>query len=125
MSAKNVLGTELEACCFDPMTGFFRDGFCKTREDDHGSHTVCAICTDEFLTYSKAMGNDLSTSRPEYNFPGLKAGDKWCVCASRWLQAYHDGLAPDVVLEACHERALEIIEMDILKSKAVNKQDHS
>ncbi len=119
MEAKNVLGTELQSCCFDPMTGYFRDGFCKTRADDYGSHTVCAVTTKEFLDYSKAMGNDLSTPRPEYNFPGLKPGDKWCVCASRWLEAFEDGVAPGVLLESCHQKSLEIIDIEILKSKSI------
>jgi len=84
---KNVLGTELQCCCTDPMTGFYRDGFCNTGMGDHGAHTVCAIMTDDFLAFSKSAGNDLSTPMPQYQFPGLKAGDQWCLCASRWQQA--------------------------------------
>jgi len=114
--AKNVLGGDLKACCYDPMTGYFRDGFCRTEASDYGSHTVCAIMTDEFLRYSKAMGNDLSTPVAEYNFPGLKAGDKWCLCAARWQQAFLDGVAPAVMLEATHERCLENILLEDLKA---------
>lgn len=114
---KNVLGGSLEPCCYEPKTGYYRDGFCNTDSTDMGSHTVCAVVTDEFLSYSKAMGNDLSTPRPEFNFPGLKAGDKWCLCAPRWLEAYIDGMAPYVVLESCNEKCLKYIRLEDLESK--------
>jgi uncharacterized protein len=117
--SRNVLGDTLKPCCFDPMTGYFRDGFCHTIDEDHGSHTVCAIMTDDFLSFSKAQGNDLSTPRPEYGFPGLKAGDKWCVCVSRWEEAFVVGKAPRVVLEATHERALEVVSIEELQANAV------
>ena len=116
--ARNVLGDALKPCCFDPMTGYFRDGFCHTIDQDHGSHTVCAVMTDEFLAFSKAQGNDLSTPSPEYGFPGLKAGDKWCVCVSRWEEAFVVGKAPKVVLESTHERALEVVELAELRAHA-------
>ena len=120
---KNVLGGLLEPCCYEPLTGFYRDGFCNTDSSDMGSHTVCAVMTPEFLSYSKAMGNDLSTARPEYNFPGLKAGDKWCVCAPRWLEAFIiDGMAPYVIMEACHEKCLKYIRLEDLESKRFQKQ---
>ncbi len=114
---KNVLGGSLEPCCYEPKTGYYRDGVCNTDSTDMGSHTVCAVVTDEFLSYSKAMGNDLSTPRPEFNFPGLKAGDKWCLCAPRWLEAYIDGMAPYVVLESCNEKCLKYIRLEDLESK--------
>ncbi|MBP6097455.1 MAG: DUF2237 domain-containing protein, partial [Methyloversatilis sp.] len=101
--AKNVLGGPLEPCSFKPMTGFFRDGCCNTDENDFGSHTVCAVLTDEFLTFSRSRGNDLSTPRPEFDFPGLRAGDRWCLCAARWREAYEAGQAPRVVLVSTHE----------------------
>jgi hypothetical protein len=104
---KNILGTELKSCSFDPLTGFFRDGCCRTRQDDMGSHVVCAVVTKEFLEFSKAAGNDLSTPRPEFNFPGLMPGDQWCLCASRWREALDAGCAPAVILEATHVKALE------------------
>ncbi len=105
--AKNVLGTDLATCSTDPMTGWFRDGCCNTGADDTGVHTVCAIMTAEFLEFSKAKGNDLSTPMPQYNFAGLKPGDKWCLCASRWAEARDAGAAPAVDLEATHARSLE------------------
>ena len=111
----NVLGTELELCSLDPLTGFLRDGNCSTGQQDLGSHTVCAMVDQAFLEYSLAAGNDLSTPVPEYGFPGLKPGDKWCLCAARWKQAYDAGCAPPVYLRATHERALEIIELETLK----------
>lgn len=111
---KNVLGTALKACCYAPKTGFYRDGFCKTGPEDVGTHVVCAIMTEEFLVYTKSQGNDLSTPIKMYQFPGLKPGDKWCLCASRWKQAYKAGKAPDVLLEATHEKALEIIDFELL-----------
>ena len=95
----NIFGDKIEACCHDPVTGYFRDGFCNTDEHDFGSHVVCAEITEDFLTFSKAMGNDLSTPRPEFNFPGLKEGDRWCLCALRWKEAYDAGVAPRVYLE--------------------------
>ncbi|MEO0570158.1 MAG: DUF2237 domain-containing protein [Bacteroidota bacterium] len=106
---KNVLGTELEACCFSPKTGFYRDGYCKTGTDDVGTHVVCAIMTEEFLRFTKRQGNDLSTPIPYYQFPGLRPGDKWCLCVSRWKEAYKEGLAPPVLLEATHEKALHYV----------------
>jgi uncharacterized protein (DUF2237 family) len=112
---KNVLGTELKSCCTDPMTGFYRDGYCRTGADDVGKHTVCILATDEFLEFSKAAGNDLSTPRPEYAFPGLKDGDKWCLVAMRWQQAFDAGMAPQVDLAATHESTLEIISLEDLK----------
>jgi uncharacterized protein (DUF2237 family) len=107
-SDKNVLGTSLIGCCTDPMTGYYRDGICRTGPTDTGRHVVCAIMTDEFLTFTKSRGNDLSTPRPEYQFPGLRAGDGWCLCALRWKEAYAAGVAPPVKLEATHQRALGV-----------------
>jgi len=104
---RNVFGEELKPCSNKPLTGYFRDGCCNTSEEDFGVHTVCIIATDEFLQFSKSVGNDLSTPRPEWNFPGLKHGDQWCLCASRWVQAKDAGVAPYVVLEATHEKTLE------------------
>ena len=120
VSAKNVLGNTLECCCTSPMTGFYRDGHCQTGPHDAGSHTICAKVTAEFLAFSKRNGNDLSTPRPEYNFPGLKPGDKWCVCVSRWEEAFIAGVAPPVVLSATHERALDLVGLDELKSRALD-----
>lgn len=114
-SDKNVLGTPLQLCSTDPMTGFTRTGCCETGADDRGSHTVCAQMTDEFLAYSISRGNDLSTPRPEYGFVGLMAGDRWCVCAARWLEASEAGFAPPVILEACHEKCLEVVSLADLK----------
>ena len=113
--AINVLGTELLACSTHPVTGFFRDGHCNTCAQDQGSHTVCAVMTAEFLAFSKYVGNDLSTPLPAFNFPGLKPGDSWCLCASRFLQAHDEGCAPNVVLEATHRRALEIVPIEVLR----------
>lgn len=109
--AKNVFGEELIPCCYNPVTGYFRDGFCRTDESDRGSHVVCAIMTEEFLEFSKQAGNDLTTPRPEYSFPGLKAGDQWCLCALRWKEAYENDKAPIVILEACAEEALRYVEI--------------
>ncbi len=117
---RNVLGGELEICGTDPMTGFFRDGCCSTGTGDYGVHTVCSICTDEFLTYSRRVGNDLSTPRPEFQFPGLKAGDRWCLCAPRWQEAFEAGCAPQVVLAATHEAALEHVNLSDLVAYAVD-----
>ncbi len=111
----NVLGTALHACSHDPLTGFFRDGHCNTCDADTGSHTVCAVMTAEFLAYSKYVGNDLSTPRPEYRFAGLKPGDQWCLCAGRFLQAHEEGCAPMVSLTSTHQRALEVVPFEILE----------
>ena len=117
----NIFGDKIEACCHDPVTGYFRDGFCNTDEHDFGSHVVCAEITEDFLIFSKAMGNDLSTPRPEFNFPGLKEGDRWCLCALRWKEAYDAGVAPRVYLECCHLNALSYVTKDQLEEFAVNK----
>ncbi|TPN88677.1 DUF2237 family protein [Aquimarina algicola] len=111
----NVLGKPLQPCCYDPLTGYFRDGYCKTRKDDVGTHVICAIMTQEFLEYTKSMGNDLSTPVPYWNFPGLHAGDKWCLCVSRWLQAEKEGKAPPVILESCHQKSIEFVDIELLK----------
>jgi uncharacterized protein len=116
----NVLGGVLESCSTDPVTGFFRNGCCDTGPEDHGLHTVCAVMTDEFLALSKYLGNDLSTPRPEYGFAGLKAGDHWCLCASRFLQAHDEGAAPQVRLRSTHVRTLDIVPLEILRSHALN-----
>ena len=121
MEFTNVLGTKLEVCNCSPMTGWHRDGFCKTDSFDTGIHTVCAVMTDSFLTYSKAQGNDLSTPMLQYDFHGLKAGDYWCLCAPRWKQAYDDGMAPFVRLEATELSTLTIIDLEILKQFDFNK----
>jgi uncharacterized protein (DUF2237 family) len=107
--ARNVLGEPLEPCSKDPMTGFFRDGCCRTDEHDHGSHTVCAVMTEAFLSFSRARGNDLVTPVPAYRFPGLKPGDRWCLCVSRWREALVAGVAPPVVLRSTHLRALDVV----------------
>jgi hypothetical protein len=114
----NVLGGELLACCFDPLTGYFRDGSCRTAQDDAGTHLVCARMTSEFLAFSIARGNDLVTPRPEMRFRGLKPGDRWCLCALRWLEALEAGVAPPVILEATHERALDLVPMEELRRHA-------
>ncbi len=116
--AVNVLGGELQPCSTDPLTGFYRDGCCNTGPEDAGSHTVCVIVTEEFLAMSKYLGNDLSTPRPEYNFKGLKPGDRWCLCASRFLQAALEFVAPKVVLDATHKQATDIIPLDLLRAHA-------
>ncbi|MEL6220190.1 MAG: DUF2237 domain-containing protein [Pseudomonadota bacterium] len=116
----NVLGEVLETCGTDPVTGFFRNGCCDTNEMDRGSHTVCAVMTAEFLTFSKAMGNDLSTPRPEYGFAGLNPGDRWCLCAARFLEAWEAGQAPQVRLASTHRRALDIVPLEALKSRAMD-----
>ena len=120
--AVNVLGGPLSACSVDPVTGFFRDGHCNTCAEDRGSHTVCAVMTAEFLALSKYLGNDLSTPRPEFRFPGLKPGDHWCLCAGRFLQAHEEGAAPQVNLAATHRQALEIVPLDILESHALTAE---
>lgn len=114
----NVLGGKLELCSADPVTGFFRDGHCNTCTEDQGSHTVCARMTAEFLAFSKYVGNDLSTPRPEFGFSGLKPGDQWCLCAGRFLQAHEEGCAPKVNMEATHARALDIVPIEVLKENA-------
>ena len=116
---KNVLGTELKICCTAPMTGFYRDGYCRTGADDTGRHTICILATDEFLEFSRSAGNDLSTPRPEYAFPGLKDGDKWCLVAMRWQQALEADMAPQVFLESTHESALEFVSLEDLRRYAV------
>ncbi len=113
-SARNVLGGPLAVCGLDPITGWTRSGCCETGPQDTGSHTVCAVVTEPFLRYSAAFGNDLSTPRP--GFAGLKPGDSWCLCASRWQQAFEDGVAPPVVLDACHERALDVVRLEDLQA---------
>lgn len=115
----NVLGSALAPCSTDPVTGFFRNGACDTCAADEGSHTVCAVMTAEFLAFSKYVGNDLSTPRAEFGFPGLQAGDSWCLCASRFLQAHEEGCAPRVNLHATHVRALEIVPIDVLRAHTV------
>jgi uncharacterized protein len=116
----NVLGQPLRACSAKPLTGYFRNGACDTCTQDQGSHTVCAVLTAEFLAYSKYVGNDLSTPRPEYNFPGLKPGQSWCLCASRFLQAHDEGCAPEVNLAATHLRALDIVPLSVLQEHAAD-----
>ena len=116
----NVLGGELEPCGTDPVTGFFRDGSCATGPEDLGSHTVCAVMTAQFLAHQRDVGNDLSTPIPAYGFPGLEAGDRWCVVAARWWQAYEAGVAPPVVLAATHMRALDVVPLDALREHAVD-----
>ncbi len=111
----NIFNEPLEACSFDPVTGFFRSGCCETSEQDTGSHTVCAIMTEEFLKFSKSKGNDLSTPVPAFDFPGLNSGDRWCLCAARWFEAYEAGSAPSIIARATHRRALEIIPMEVMK----------
>ena len=111
----NIFNEPLEACNLDPVTGFFRSGCCETSEQDTGSHTVCAIMTEEFLKFSKSKGNDLSTPVPAFDFPGLNSGDRWCLCAARWLEAYEAGSAPSIIARATHRRALEIIPMEVMK----------
>jgi uncharacterized protein len=117
---RNVLGGELEPCGTDPMTGFHRDGSCVVGPQDVGLHAVCAVMTDEFLAHQKAVGNDLTTPRPEWGFPGLVPGDRWCVVAARWLQAYAAGVAAPVVLASTSERALDVVELEILREHSVD-----
>ena len=120
---RNVLGGELEPCGTDPMTGFFRDGPCRTGPDDLGLHTVCAVVSEEFLAMQRRLGNDLTTPRPEYGFPGLRPGDRWCVVAVRWLQAYRAGAAAGVVLAATHARTLDVVPLEALRQHAVDVPD--
>ncbi|WP_209330691.1 DUF2237 family protein [Lunatimonas salinarum] len=115
----NVFGEPLIPCSFDPLTGYYRNGCCETGDDDQGTHTICAIVTMEFLQFSLDRGNDLITPRPEYRFPGLKPGDKWCLCTSRWVEAYHAGVAPKIVLESTHEKTLQYVSLDELLPFAV------
>lgn len=119
----NVVGTELETCSMDPVTGWFRDGSCATSAEDVGSHTICAVVTSEFLDHQLAIGNDLITPVPEFRFPGLQPGDRWCVTARNWLRAYDDGVAAPVVLGATHEKALDIVPLEILEEFAVDVPD--
>ena len=118
--SRNVFDEPLLPCSDDPVTGFFRDGCCNTSEADFGSHTVCVEITQDFLEYSRFRGNDLSTPMPEFGFPGLQSGDRWCLCASRWLEAYEQGMAPKVHLTRTHKRALEIVELEKLKERAAD-----
>ena len=120
--AINVLGTPLKLCSTDPMTGYFRDGCCNTDETDRGSHVICAEMTEEFLIFSRQRGNDLSTPRPEFRFPGLSPGDRWCLCAARWKEALDGGAAPQVVLEATHAVTLQVVPLEELKKYAVKLQ---
>ncbi len=119
VTAKNVLGTDLQTCSLSPRTGFYRDGCCNTGPDDHGLHLVCIEATDEFLAFSAEVGNDLSTPIPEYAFPGVRAGDRWCLCVQRWKQALEAGMAPPIVLEATHMSAVEFVDLEDLKKHAV------
>jgi len=119
-SARNVLGDPLASCCERPLTGFYRDGYCHTGPQDIGSHTVCAQMTAEFLDFSLATGNDLSTPRPEFDFPGLRPGDRWCVCVARWREALDAGVAPPVLLTATHERALDVVSLAELRAHALD-----
>ena len=123
MAERNVLGGELGECGTDPVTGFYRDGCCSSGPEDVGSHTVCAVMTAPFLAHQRAVGNDLTTPVPAYQFPGLSPGDRWCVVAARWLQAYEAGVAAPVVLASTHERALEVVPLDALREHAVDVPD--
>jgi uncharacterized protein len=120
MSQRNVLGGELEPCGMDPLTGFYRDGWCNTGPEDRGSHTICAVVTAEFLEHQQSIGNDLTTPMPLHRFAGLKPGDRWCVTAVNWLRAHRDGAAAFVVLASTHERALDIVPLEILQQHAVD-----
>ena len=117
---KNVFGEEIETCCESPITGFFRDGFCHTDDTDEGVHTVCVSMTEDFLEFSKSKGNDLSTPRPEFNFPGLKEGDSWCLCAERWVEAYEVSMAPKLYIKRTNLRTLDIVPLEILKKFAID-----
>lgn len=120
MSERNVLGGDLEPCGLDPVTGFFRDGCCSTGPEDLGSHTICAVVSAEFLEHQRGIGNDLSAPMPQFRFPGLNPGDRWCVTARNWLRAHEDGVAAPVVLACTHERALDIVPLDVLQQHAVD-----
>ncbi|MFI8379769.1 DUF2237 family protein [Leeuwenhoekiella sp. NPDC079379] len=115
----NIYGRPLQACCFNPKTGYFRDGFCRTIEEDYGTHILCAIVTEEFLRYSASKGNDLMTPIPHWDFPGLKPGDSWCLCISRWLEAEKKGVAPRLNLEACHQDALNYTTLAKLEAHTI------
>ena len=117
---KNVFGEEIETCCESPITGFFRDGFCHTDDRDEGVHTICVSMTEDFLEFSKSKGNDLSTPRPEFNFPGLKEGDGWCLCAERWVEAYEVSMAPKLYIKRTNLRTLDIVPLEILKKFAID-----
>ena len=121
--SKNIFGEELKPCCFNPLTGFYRDGFCRTDEEDFGTHVVCAIMSSEFLEFSKEVGNDLITPIPYYKFPGLKPGDQWCLCALRWKEAYDNGKAPKVILEACSEEVLKYVDINALIEHAYTYEE--
>ncbi|MSO27965.1 MAG: DUF2237 domain-containing protein [Candidatus Nanopelagicales bacterium] len=123
MGQRNVLGSDLEICSLEPLTGFYRDGFCNTGPDDLGSHTVCVVVTAEFLAHQEAIGNDLSTPIPQYGFPGLTAGDRWAVCAGRWLQSYSAGVSSPVLLRATNEQALRIVPLAALEACAADAPD--
>lgn len=118
--ARNVLGEPLALCCSAPVTGFYRDGYCRTGDQDPGLHAVCAVVTDAFLQFSAERGNDLISARPEFDFPGLQAGDRWCLCAARWAEALAAGVAPRVALTATHEAALDVVDMADLKAHAID-----
>jgi hypothetical protein len=120
VAERNVLGSELEPCGDDPVTGFYRDGCCNTGPEDVGSHTICAVVTAEFLAHQHSIGNDLVTPMPQYHFPGLVPGDRWCVTAVNWLRAHHDGAAAFVVLAATHERTLDVVPLEALRAHAVD-----
>jgi len=122
-SQLNVLGTTIEPCCSHPMTGFYRDGSCHTGPRDYGVHTVCAIMTEEFLSYTSSCGNDLSTPNPQFHFPGLKPGDKWCLCAERWREAMTAGVAPPIVLESTHQKTLDYVSLNVLKNHNYNPSE--
>ncbi|MDB9512488.1 DUF2237 domain-containing protein [Kamptonema animale CS-326] len=122
IDAKNVLGSQLQICCTSPLTGFYRDGICRTGGQDFGSHVVCAQLTVEFLEFTKSQGNDLSTPVPAFQFPGLKPGDRWCLCVSRWREAMEAGVAPPVILSATHARAVESVSLKDLKKHAINEE---
>ena len=117
---KNVFGEEIETCCESHITGFFRDGFCHTDDTDEGVHTICVSMTEDFLEFSKSKGNDLSTPRPEFNFPGLKEGDGWCLCAERWVEAYEVSMAPKLYIKRTNLRTLDIVPLEILKKFAID-----
>jgi len=122
-NARNILGSALQVCCTNPLTGFFRDGYCRTGADDLGRHVVCARMTSAFLEFTRSKGNDLSTPIPAYNFPGLKPGDKWCLCALRWKEAFDAGVAPPIFPEATHIRALDYIPLEILQAFSYDRQN--
>lgn len=123
MAERNVLGGPLQACSVDPVTGWFRDGSCRTDPNDLGSHTICAVMTEDFLEHQAAIGNDLSTPRPEFAFPGLTPGDRWCVTAPNWLRAHHDGAAAPVVLASTAEEATQVVPLEVLREHAVDVPD--